>query len=356
MKMSEKICIKCGNKVDSSVNFCPRCKSQSFKNVNELVKPKGNIIHKLFYTYKDSYFVLSKSKLLAIITFIIFAVSFLQLSVSIIFAIIIAFLIYVIGFSLRRIIDDKRPNKKYFKNNNLGVITDLKHLIGYWQDKYTGEFVLSKTKLISWLVFFLFAFSASTIKNATLFSVVLTALIFAAPTFGIGYAIHRFITSRPVKEVVEKTEPLLNKAVKVKTPRETKINKDIPDFSKYEKQLKELCTMYEIKENNARKLIEKRFTPPQLTYDRFIKSVDNSTKMFNMHSEAISNILEMASHESEKIDKEINNRLDILKSLVKKMDELVDELVISLNESDDEGNVDTVFGDMDDLIDSVKDY
>ena len=64
----------------------------------------------------------------------------------------------------------------------------------------------------------------------------------------------------------------------------------------------------------------------------------------------------MASHESEKIDKEINNRLDILKSLVKKMDELVDELVISLNESDDEGNVDTVFGDMDDLIDSVKDY
>ena len=99
-----------------------------------------------------------------------------------------------------------------------------------------------------------------------------------------------------------------------------------------------------------------RFTPPQLTYDRFIKSVDNSTKMFNMHSEAISNILEMASHESEKIDKEINNRLDILKSLVKKMDELVDELVISLNESDDEGNVDTVFGDMDDLIDSVKDY
>ena len=38
------------------------------------------------------------------------------------------------------------------------------------------------------------------------------------------------------------------------------------------------------------------------------------------------------------------------------MDELVDELVISLNESDDEGNVDTVFGDMDDLIDSVKDY
>ena len=65
---------------------------------------------------------------------------------------------------------------------------------------------------------------------------------------------------------------------------------------------------------------------------------------------------EGTNYETEKIDKEINNRLDILKSLVKKMDELVDELVISLNESDDEGNVDTVFGDMDDLIDSVKDY
>ena len=106
MKMSEKICIKCGNKVDSSVNFCPRCKSQSFKNVNELVKPKGNIIHKLFYTYKDSYFVLSKSKLLAIITFIIFAVSFLQFSVSIIFAIIVFTECFLLNYSKRKDYDD----------------------------------------------------------------------------------------------------------------------------------------------------------------------------------------------------------------------------------------------------------
>ena len=114
--------------------------------------------------------------------------------------------------------------------------------------------------------------------------------------------------------------------------------------------------MYEIKEKNARSLIEKRFTPPQLTYDRFIASVDNSTKMFNMHSDAVSNIIGLASQDSAKIDHEINNRLDILESLVKKMDELVNELVLSLNENEEEDNVSNVFEDMDNLIDSVKNY
>ena len=72
MKMSEKICTNCGNKVDGNVNFCPKCKSQSFRNVNELAKPKATFVQNLLYKYQNNYYVLSKAKVGASITFIVF--------------------------------------------------------------------------------------------------------------------------------------------------------------------------------------------------------------------------------------------------------------------------------------------
>ena len=263
------------------------------------------------------------------------------------------------GYALRRALMDKNSRSQiYFKNNNLGLIQDLIHLFGYWQDRENGEYKISKTKLVSLIIFFIFACVGIAQVPGNPFAFFVFGFFFSAPAFAVGYAIHRFLTSRPVKKVAKKAEPLIEKTtgIKVEKPKTSSNTYNVHEFDKYRKKLSELSIMYEIKEKNARSLIEKRFTPPQLTYDRFIASVDNSTKMFNMHSDAVSNIIGLASQDSAKIDHEINNRLDILESLVKKMDELVNELVLSLNENEEEDNVSNVFEDMDNLIDSVKNY
>lgn len=78
--------------------------------------------------------------------------------------------------------------------------------------------------------------------------------------------------------------------------------------------------------------------------------------MFNSHAEVISNILDLASQDSKKIDDELNDRFDILEALVEKIDELIDKLVLSLNDDEKEGNPSNLLNDLDDLIDSVKNY
>ncbi|MFM5882737.1 MULTISPECIES: zinc ribbon domain-containing protein [Methanobrevibacter] len=352
--MSEKICSNCGNKVDGSANFCPKCKSQSFRNINEVAKPKSGVVHKLFYKYQGGYFAVSKSKIAAITTFILFASLGFESPNLIISSVIIAFLVYIIGFAIRRINIINQNSKMFFRNNNLGLITDLMHLFAFWQDRETGKFALSKTKLISILIFFVFATSGLSLPNATPILAAVFGLIFALPVFVVGYGIHRLTTSRPVKKIVKQAEPDTGK--KHDDASNAKKDIHIHEFDKYRAKLNELKVRYEIKEKNARNLIAKRFTPPQLTYDKFIASVDKSTMMFNSHAEVISNILDLASQDSKKIDDELNDRFDILEALVEKIDELIDELVLSLNDDEKEGNPSNLLNDLDDLIDSVKNY
>lgn len=350
MKMTDKICNNCGNKVSGTANFCPKCKSTSFRNVYEITRPNNSLVYKLFYNYQDSYFILSKSKIAAILVFLLFMTFVLDSPSIIFFALVIAALVYAIGYSVHRMIGEDRP-RVVMENNNYGLITDLKHLFFYWQDKTTGEFEFSKTKTITILVFLLFASIGTLFSKPVLFSLLVFGLLFAAPAFFVGYALHRLSTSEPVKEIMEQAHPEESK-------REVKVEpvKSIHEFDHYRTRLNELKIMYEIKEKNACKLIEKRFTPPQITYDRFMSSVENSNRMFNLHADAISNILDLASDDSEKVDNEINSRMEILESLVEKMDELVNELVLSLNDDEQKDNVSDFLHDFDYIIDSVKDY
>ena len=353
MKMTDKICNNCGNKVNGTANFCPKCKSTSFRNVYEITKPNNSLVYKLFYNYQDSYFILSKSKIAAILVFLLFMTFIFESPAVILFAIVIAALVYVLGYSIHKALGYDHVPKVVIENNNYGLLADLKHLFFYWQDKTTGEFTFSKTKSITVLVFLLFATLGTVFGATSIFAFSLFGLIFAVPAFAVGYGIHRLTTSEPVKEIIDKTQPIAT------SKREVKVEpkRNIHEFDKYRTRLNEMKIMYEIKEKNARKLIEERFEPPQLTYDRFISIVDNSTEMFNEHADAVSNIIDLASKDNEKIDDEISSRLDILQSLIDKMDELIDELVLSMSESG--SNDDDVTGfmhDMEHLINSVKDY
>ena len=123
----------------------------------------------------------------------------------------------------------------------------------------------------------------------------------------------------------------------------------------YLKQINELKKEYDFKETNVKKLIEKRFAPPQITYDKFMASVNKCNTVFNDQYNSAVSIINLASEDSPKIDMELENKISSLKSIIKSIDELIGELVINLNSKSDK-DVENLSEDMKDLIDSVKDY
>ena len=102
-------------------------------------------------------------------------------------------------------------------------------------------------------------------------------------------------------------------------------------------------------------MIAKRFEPPQLTYTRFITGVDKSAKLFEKHRDSAYTMISLADEYSPRIASEIEAKIDIMKAITDKMDDLSSELIVSGNVTTTE-DVDNLVADMDDLIDSVRDY
>ena len=68
-------------------------------------------------------------------------------------------------------------------------------------------------------------------------------------------------------------------------------------------------------------------------------------------------MIEVNDGSKEFVEREIDNKLKILRTFIDKMNDLIDELVIHLSSNkDDSTEINNLFKDMDDLIDSVKDY
>ncbi|WP_407454524.1 hypothetical protein [Methanobrevibacter sp.] len=347
--MTNKICNNCGSIVNSSLNHCPKCRSASFRNVYEITKQNNSLVNRLFYDYQDSYFILSKSKVAAVITFLLFLTLGPTNLGIILLSLISAAIVYVVGNSIHNMLGKEQKPRLVVENSSQGLLTDLKHLFFYWQDKSTGIYTFSKTKALSVLMFLFFASFGAIFSLSSVFYMGLFGLSVAVPAFFIGYGIHKLTTSDPIGELLGKTKSVGTRDVKVKS--------NANEFDQYRTRLNELKAMYDIKESNARKLIEERFAPPQLTYDRFIANVDNSTKMFKENEDAILNLIELGSTDNSEISKEIASRMSILESLVDKMDGLIDELILSMSKEDKKEKNPTGFmHSMDHLIDSVKEY
>lgn len=128
-------------------------------------------------------------------------------------------------------------------------------------------------------------------------------------------------------------------------------------FKEYEKQLNKLKEEYDKKKEKVIILIEKAFTPPQITYDRFIDSVKKSNKIFQAQYQSAINIIDLASEETPRMKTELERKISTLKSIISHIDDLTNELIINLSsdkKSSDE--VDILFDDMDELIKSIKKY
>ena len=130
------------------------------------------------------------------------------------------------------------------------------------------------------------------------------------------------------------------------------------NYSYYKKQVEELKKTYETKEEKVLELLEKKFPNGQMTYGRFRGEVDVCRVNFFKEAESAENMINLSDEYSEKIADALKEKISTLQSIVAKMNDLQSELIISISNGDDGSNeeIDNLIKEMNDLIDSVKDY
>lgn len=128
-------------------------------------------------------------------------------------------------------------------------------------------------------------------------------------------------------------------------------------FIKYEKEIIELKEEFTNKKINAETLIEKRFAPPQLTYDKFMSTVENAERVFDSEYNTATDLIRYSDDYSSDMEEQIKAKIKTLKVLIKQLDNLIKELLENLskdNSSDEE--IKNIIEEMDRLIDSVSLY
>ena len=128
-------------------------------------------------------------------------------------------------------------------------------------------------------------------------------------------------------------------------------------FDKYESQIDSLKRQFDKKEEHVSDLINQRFKDSTLTLNRFMTIVDSSRKQFYHQADSARNMIELTKNPSSKVEKEIIKKIGILESINNKMDELIAELIISINEDKKaDEHLEFLAEDLEGLIGSVKHY
>ena len=131
----------------------------------------------------------------------------------------------------------------------------------------------------------------------------------------------------------------------------------LESLKKYKNEVNELKDEFDEKEESVRKLISQRFEPPQITHDRFMATIDKSHDLFYSEAESALNIAQLAAEDTPRVESELENKINTLKSIIDQIEELTNELVINIS-SDEQthDDVKNLIDDMENLIDSVKEY
>ncbi len=126
-------------------------------------------------------------------------------------------------------------------------------------------------------------------------------------------------------------------------------------FLKYKIKIENLKEEYDLKVSKAIKLIKKEFDPSEISYNDFISTLNNSNNIFYNNVEVALDIIELSSNPSVKIKNELDNKINTLNEIIDKLEDFIDELIIHIAEGS-EKEVKNLTKELDDLIDSVKDY
>ncbi|MCQ2961571.1 MAG: DUF2339 domain-containing protein [archaeon] len=131
----------------------------------------------------------------------------------------------------------------------------------------------------------------------------------------------------------------------------------IPQFRPYNTQINDLKNEFNHKEENITNLINNRFNKEELSYDRFISVIDNCHKIFYHHADSASSIIQLAPEFSERLDESVKGKISIMESINDEMNNLLEELILhDGDEKQSDEDLKELFSNMDNLINSVKDY
>lgn len=124
----------------------------------------------------------------------------------------------------------------------------------------------------------------------------------------------------------------------------------------YKLKIDEIEEDYNSKQARAKDLVGKLFDPTHISYSKFNSAITKSNQLFANQLAIARKMLELDENNN-LVEGELENKIRTLNTFVDKMEDLIDELVIHLssNKKDDE-DINNLFKDMDDLINSVKDY
>ena len=190
----------------------------------------------------------------------------------------------------------------------------------------------------------LICISIPIIYTKNLFLIVSLLILFIIPLLYVYY-IFKFASFKKVRKFNLIDSEKSSKAI------------DAESRDNYTKEINNLISVFNIKQKVVRELIEKRFEPPQLTYDKFIANIDNCEKLFNIQAESALNIIQLSTGDSQIVKKEINNKINIMNSIIHQVEDLTNELVINMSYDENSSNeIKNLLEDMEKLIDSVKDY
>ncbi len=127
--------------------------------------------------------------------------------------------------------------------------------------------------------------------------------------------------------------------------------------SEYEDKIAELEKEYDVKQARAKELVEKIFDPNHMAYERFTSSIINSNNLFSTQVGIAKKMAEMDMDKSPFVERELENKLVTLQAFIDKMEDLINEMIIHMGSNkEDTTDINNLFKEMDDLIDSVKDY
>lgn len=139
------------------------------------------------------------------------------------------------------------------------------------------------------------------------------------------------------------------KVVQDETPVKVNVSKYVDEVDRLEQE-------YNIKQSRATELVNKLFDPNHMSYDKFSSAITRSNQLFANQVIIARKMLEF-DDETQIIEHEIVNKIKTLNSFIDKMGNLTDELVIQMSSNkEDNEDIENLFDEMDDLINSVKDY
>lgn len=191
--------------------------------------------------------------------------------------------------------------------------------------------------------------------NKNSLGVIILSILFILPLIYAYLALN--LKRGSTKRIVKKTKQKVRKVEDVQTKNIKFEHKTQDSLKEYEREVNNLKVAFDVKEKVVRNLIEKRFTPPQITYDKFMATTDSCNKIFYDQADSCLNIIKLAVEDTPRIRQELNNKINIMKTIINQIEELTNELVINISsDSKSKDEVNVLLEDMEDLIDSVKDY